>query len=221
MTDEFHGWPAVAIEFYRGLEADNSKAYWTAHKDTFDRHVRAPFDALSEQVATEFGELHVFRPYRDVRFSKDKSPYKTRCYGVAEGEGGERYYVGISAAGLSVGAGYWMMARDQLERYRSAVDSEATGTELAGLVAAALGDEVRVETQGLKTAPRGWPRDHPRIELLRAKSLALVSDFAPDPWLATSEAGHRITAAWRNAGPVNRWLATHVGPSEEPPDSRW
>ena len=221
MTDEFHGWPAAAIDFYRGLEADNSKTYWTAHKDTFDRHVRAPFDALSEQVAAEFGELHVFRPYRDVRFSKDKSPYKTSCYGVAEGEGGERYYVGISTAGLSVGAGYWMMAKDQLERYRSAVDSEATGTELAGLVANVVGEGVRLETQGLKTAPRGWPRDHPRIELLRAKSLALVSDFAPERWLATAAAADRITASWRKASPVNRWLATHVGPSEGPPDSRW
>ena len=85
----FRGWSEDVITFYRGLEADNSRTFWQANKATYDTEVRAPFDALNDLVADEFGELHVFRPNRDVRFSKDKAPYKTRCYGVAEGEGGE------------------------------------------------------------------------------------------------------------------------------------
>ena len=86
----FRGWADTALDFYRDLERDNSRAFWTAHKEVYERDVKAPFDALSVLVAEEFGPLRVFRPYRDVRFSKDKSPYKTRCYAVTEGEGGSR-----------------------------------------------------------------------------------------------------------------------------------
>jgi uncharacterized protein (TIGR02453 family) len=221
MTDGFRGWPDAALDFYERLEADNTKAFWTAHKDVYEDQVRAPFEALGAQIADEFGPLRIFRPYRDVRFSKDKSPYKTRCYGVAEGEGGEAYYVELSARGLVAASGYWMMANDQLARYRAAVDDAATGPQLAVAV-----DEVRaagltVEGHALKTAPRGWPRDHPRIELLRHKSLAAMRTFGPAKWLGTKAAGTRITGAWRAAAPVNAWLAAHVGPSTEPPTDRW
>jgi len=217
----FRGWSEDVITFYRGLEADNSRTFWQANKATYDTEVRAPFDALNDLVADEFGELHVFRPNRDVRFSKDKAPYKTRCYGVAEGEGGEAYYVEISAKGLVAASGYWMMAKDQLARYREAVDGEATGDELGGIVDELRRSRLSIEGHGLKTAPRGYPRDHPRVELLRFKSLAAMRTFEPARWLHTKAAADRITATWRAAGPLNRWLDTHVGPSTEPPEDRW
>ncbi len=88
----FSGWPDAALDFYRDLERNNNRAFWAEHKDVYERAVKAPFTALSE-VVTEFGPLRVFRPNRDVRFSKDKAPYKTRCYAVTEGDGGEAYYV--------------------------------------------------------------------------------------------------------------------------------
>jgi uncharacterized protein (TIGR02453 family) len=220
-TNTFRGWPASAFEFYRGLEADNSRAWFTEHRPTFDADVRAPFDALSELVADEFGPLKVFRPNRDVRFSKDKSPYKTRCYGVTEGEGGESFYIEISARGLVAGSGFWMMAKDQLERYRAAVDDRTTGPQLEAAVAEVRAAGLRIEDQGLKTAPRGYPRDHPRVELLRAKSLAAMASFEPAAWMSTAAAAKRITGAWRTAAPMNRWLATHVGPTTEPPSDRW
>ncbi len=91
----FRGWSDAALDFYRQLEADNTRAFWQSHKDVYEREVRAPFDRLGELVAEEFGPLRVFRPYRDVRFSKDKAPYKTRCYAATEGERGEAYYVEI------------------------------------------------------------------------------------------------------------------------------
>jgi len=217
----FHGWSDEVIDFYRGLEIDNSKAYWQAHKAVYDEQVRPPFDLLSAAVADEFAELHVFRPYRDVRFSKDKSPYKTRCYGVGEGEAGEAYYVEVSAAGLVAASGYWMMAKDQLERFRSAVDDDTTGSELEAIVAGVRAGKLTIEGHGLKTAPRGYPRDHPRIELLRFKSLAAMRRFEPARWLHTKAAADRITATWRAASALNRWLGTHVGPSTEPPTDRW
>jgi uncharacterized protein (TIGR02453 family) len=221
MTDGFRGWSDAALDFYERLEADNNKAFWTANKATYEDQVRAPFDALSDLVAGEFGPLRVFRPYRDVRFSKDKSPYKTRCYGVAEGEGGEAYYVELSAHGLVAASGYWMMANDQLARYRAAVDDGATGPALEAAVAEVRGRKLTIEGHALKTAPRGWPRDHPRVELLRHKSLAAMRTFAPARWLGTRAAGTRITDTWRAAAPINRWLAANVGPSTEPPTDRW
>lgn len=171
-------------------------------------------------MAEEFGPLRVFRPNRDVRFSKDKSPYKTRCYAVTEGDGGEAYYVEISAQGLVVATGYWMMANDQLDRYRQAVDDDEAGPVLEGIMAELRQRELDVEGPGLKTAPRGYARDHPRVELLRHKSLATMKRFPPVAWLATPTAADRIVEVWRAGGEMNDWLARHVGPSTLSPDVR-
>lgn len=217
MATSFRGWSEAALDFYRQLEADNTRAFWTAHKDIYDTEVRAPFDGLSDLVAEEFGPLKVFRPHRDVRFSKDKTPYKTRCYAVTEGEGGEAYYVEVSAKGLVVATGYWMMVNDQLARYRQAVDDAASGPALAQALAEVQAKKLRIEGHELKTAPRGYPRDHPRVELLRRKSVAALRSFEPAPWLHTAGAARRITDTWRAARPMNDWLARHVGPSTEPP----
>ncbi|MGI8807747.1 MAG: DUF2461 domain-containing protein [Acidimicrobiales bacterium] len=213
----FGGWPDTALDFYRDLERENNRVFWTAQKDVYERHVKAPFTALSEIVANEFGPLRVFRPNRDVRFSKDKAPYKTRCYAVTEGEGGEAYYAEISAKGLVVASGYWMMANDQLDRYRAAVDDDQAGTVLERIVADLRGQTLVIEAHGLKTAPRGYPRDHPRVELLRHKSMAAVRSFPPAGWLASAAAAERVVDTWRAARPLNEWLARHVGPSTEPP----
>ena len=221
MATPFRGWSDEVFTFYEQLEADNTRTFWTEHRATYDDEVRAPFDALGELVADEFGPLKVFRPNRDVRFSKDKSPYKTRCYGVAEGEGGESYYVEISARGLVVGTGYWMMAKDQLARYRQAVDDPGTGEQLVAVVDDLRSSGLRIEDQGLKTAPRGYARDHPRVELLRAKSLAALRSWEPARWIGTKAAATRITDVWRAGAPMNGWLAANVGPSTEPPSDRW
>ncbi len=221
MEPQFRGWPPTAFDFYRQLEAENTRPYWLAHKGTYDTDVRAPFEALSELVADEIGPLKVFRPNRDTRFSKDKTPYKTACYAVGEGEKGEGCYVGISANGLAVGAGFWMMAPDQLGRYRRAVDDEVLGTQLAGIVGSLRNQKLRIEGHELKTAPRGYPRDHPRIELLRRKSVAAIRDWEPAAWIGTKGAATRILGVWRTAAPLNSWLAEHVGPSTAPPTSRW
>ena len=116
----FTGFPVAALDFYEDLEADNSKAFWAAHKAVYDDCVRGPMLALLAELEEEFGEGKAFRPYRDVRFSKDKSPYKTAAGAVTEGEGGEHYYVQISAEGLMIGSGYYRMAPDQLARFREA-----------------------------------------------------------------------------------------------------
>ena len=119
----FRGWTAEAIEFYEGLEADNSKTYWNENKSVYENLVLRPMTELLAELAPEFGETKLFRPYRDVRFSADKAPYKTAIGATLELGG----YVQLSAEGLAVGSGMWMMAPDQLERYREAVAAETTG----------------------------------------------------------------------------------------------
>ena len=149
----FQGWPAEALEFYEGLEADNSKAYWTAHKAVYEEMVLGPMAELLEELAPEFGEPKIFRPYRDIRFSKDKSPYKTHI-GAIIGDG----YIQLSANGLAAGSGMYGMAPDQLDRYRQAVAGDKTGEELERVISGIERQEIAVHGHDvLKTAPRGYP----------------------------------------------------------------
>jgi uncharacterized protein (TIGR02453 family) len=207
----FRGWPVEAIEFFEGLEADNTKAYWQDHKELYERCVRAPMDDLLAELEPEFGPGRVFRPYRDVRFSKDKSPYKTNIAAHV----GDAGYVSVSSEGLGVGSGMYMMAPDQLERFRAAVADDKTGPALARIVA-----KVRQQGHGcgphdaLKTAPRGYPKDHPRIELLRAKGVTTWHQWPPGAWLGTRKAKERVVEVIRASAPLNRWLAAHVGATE-------
>lgn len=207
----FRGWPVEALEFFEGLEADNSKTYWQAHKDTYERIVRAPMEELIAEL--EPGGGKIFRPYRDVRFSKDKSPYKTNIAAIVAD-----CYVHLDKDGLAAGAGMWEMERDQLERYRQAVDDDKTGRRLAKLIDEARSEGLGVMNHGeLKTAPRGYPKDHPRIELLRYKGLALWREWPAGAWLGTKRAKDRIVAFRDDTRPVQAWLDANVGPSTLPP----
>ena len=211
----FRGWPVEAIEFYEGLEADNTKTYWTANKDVYEDDVKAPMQALLEQVSPEFGDSRIFRPYRDVRFSNDKSPYKTNIAAVCERDD-TIHYVSLSSEGLFVGSGYYHMAKDQLDRYRRAVAADDTGPDVERLVGGLEKAGYEVGGEELKRAPRGYDPDHPRVRLLRHKGLYFGKSFEPAAWLGTKKAADRIVKVWRDAGPLNAWLARHVGPSTEP-----
>lgn len=208
----FHGWRAEALEFFEGLEADNSKTYWQAHKDDYEKLVRAPMEELLAELAPEWGEGRIFRPYRDVRFSRDKSPYKTQM-GAMVGEG----YVQLSAEGLAAGCGMWEMAPDQIERYREAVGDDRSGKRLAGLVAKARAAGLEVTAHDvLKTAPRGYPKDHPRIELLRFKGLITWREWPAGAWLGTKRAKDKVVEILRLSRPLGDWLRTNVGSSTLP-----
>jgi uncharacterized protein (TIGR02453 family) len=206
----FRGWPAEAIEFYEGLEADNSKAYWQEHKAVYEQIVLRPMQELLTELAPEFGDGKIFRPYRDVRFSADKSPYKT-VIGAELAKGG---YVQFSANGLGAGCGLYMPAADQLERYRQAVVDSRSGAQLARIVETVIATGVEVTAhETLKTSPKGYPKDHPRVELLRHKGLIAWKEWPPGAWLGTTRAKTRVTEFLRAAKPLNDWLARHVGSS--------
>jgi uncharacterized protein (TIGR02453 family) len=206
----FSGWPAEALEFYEGLEADNSKSYWTQHKAVYDEQVYAPMVALLAELEPEFGAGSIFRPYRDVRFSKDKSPYKTAIAARLEGNG----YLQLSAQGLAAGSGMYMMAADQLDRYRRAVADDVTGAELTQVIKEI--ERHKIEVTGhdkLRSAPRGYAKDHPRIDLLRNKGLIAWQQWPVAAWLGTARAKTRVVSFLRTSRPLVDWLNTHVGPS--------
>jgi uncharacterized protein (TIGR02453 family) len=214
----FGGWPAEAFDLYEGLEADNSRPYWQAHRDVYERSVRTPFAELSDAVQKRFGPLRLFRPNRDTRFAKDKSPYKTAAAAVTESQGGAAYYVQISAEGMFVGCGMYHMASDQLERWRAAVDDARTGAQLVRVT-----DDIRAQKydiaahDALKTAPRGYAKDHPRVELLRMKGLTMGKQYALARWMHSPKALDRVVEVWTAAKPMNAWLEKNVGPSTLPP----
>ena len=212
----FTGWKVEALEFFEGLEVDNSKAYWQRHKDVYDTIVRAPMEELLAELEPGFGEGRIFRPYRDVRFSRDKSPYKT-AIGATVGDG----YTQVDARGLAVGSGKWEMAPDQLERYREAVADDVSGEELSGLVSAARAKKLDVHGHDvLKTAPKGYPKDHLRIELLRYKGLIAWREWPAGAWLGTKKAKDRIVGFLEQAQPLVDWLETNVGDSTLPDRGR-
>jgi uncharacterized protein (TIGR02453 family) len=207
----FNGWPAEALEFYEGLAADNSKAYWTAHKAVYEQAVHAPMVALLAELESEFGEGRIFRPYRDLRFSADKTPYKTSIAATLA-DGG---YVQLTADGLAAGSGMYHMAADQLDRYRRAVGEDGPGEELRRIIAeAARQDIVITGHHSLKTMPRGYPRDHPRADLLRHKGLVAWREWPAAAWLGTAAPRDRVADFLRGARPLCRWLDAHVGESE-------
>ncbi|MEP7054763.1 MAG: DUF2461 domain-containing protein [Actinomycetota bacterium] len=204
----FRGWPADALHFFEGLEADNSKAYWEDNKAIYLTCAREPMDALLAELEPEFGTPKLFRPYRDVRFSADKSPYKTAIAASMAGGG----YVQLSSEGLFVGSGMYHLDVDQLARYRDAVADDATGSEIARIVTVARKAGLDVAAHDvLKTAPRGYPKDHPRIELLKHKGLIAMKRWAVEPWLGTRKAKDHIVKALRASGPLNDWLIKNVG----------
>jgi uncharacterized protein (TIGR02453 family) len=212
----FHGWPVEALEFFEGLEVENTKAYWQRNKELYEQLVRGPMEALLAELEPAYGEGRIFRPYRDVRFSKDKSPYKTNIAATLEGG-----YIQLTARGLGVGSGMWEMAPDQLERYRQAVVDDGSGAKLQRIAGAARKAGYDIEGHGeLKTAPKGYPKDHPRGEFLRYKGIVTWREWPAAAWLGTVKAKDRVVAFLEASKPLNAWLASNVGDSTMPARGR-
>ena len=209
----FAGFPDEALDFYEGLEADNSKAYWTDHRAVYDGSVRAPMEALLAQLEPEFGQAKLFRPYRDVRFSKDKTPYKTAAAAAIGDDVQGGLYVQLSAAGLMVAGGAHGLATDQARRLRAAAADDLRGEALLRVLAGLEAAGFTVEGERLVRVPREFGRDHPRAHLLTLKTLFAVRQHPPQEWLHRPEAAERVARDWRALAPLNAWLADCVGPS--------
>lgn len=216
----FEGFPPDTFGWFAGLEADNSRDWFTANRATYDRAVRGALEAMLEELAGELGgDVKMFRQNRDVRFSADKSPYKTATYGliVQRPDGPTGLYAQLSSAGLFAGTGYHVMAPDQLARFRDAASGEAAGPHLERAVAHAHAAGVETFGESLKTAPRGYPRDHPRAHLLRHRTLVAGRRLEPDAdGVPREDALDFARSTWAACAPLNAWLEDHVGPSDLP-----
>jgi uncharacterized protein (TIGR02453 family) len=208
----FDGFPDEGLVFYEGLEADNTKTYWTGAKSAYDAHVRAPLLAMLEELAPEFGTAKVFRPYRDVRFSNDKTPYKTHQGAVIHPEGrAAAWYVQISADGLRVAGGCWRLESDQVARYRRAVADEVQGPRLQKEVDRLSAAGWSIDGDRLVRVPAGFDADSPRLDLLKHKALHAGRSWEPTDWLHTRQALEEVRGAWRDLRTLNAWLDDNVG----------
>jgi uncharacterized protein (TIGR02453 family) len=207
----FTGFSERALGFYEGLEADNSKSYWTDRLPVYETCVRDPMLALLAELEPEFGPGRLFRPYRDVRFSKDKSPYKTHI-GALAGDGG--LYVQLGSEGLMLAGGYYTMARDQVERYRQAVIADRPGRALRRITGELARAGFELAGEQLARAPRGVDPQHPRIDLLRHKGIAGMQRFEEQPWLDQPACLQVVADGWRQLLPLCRWLDQQVGPAQ-------
>jgi len=208
----FEGFPDEGLVFYEGLEADNTKTYWTRHKAVYDTNVKAPLQAIAEELAPEFGLAKVFRPYRDVRFSHDKTPYKTHQGAVIHPEGrAGAWYVQISADGLRVSGGCWRMESDQVARYRRAVADKVQGPRLQAEVDRLAAAGWSIDGERLTRVPAGYAADAPRLDLLKHKSLHASRGWEPADWLHTRHALEEVRTAWRDLTALNVWLDDNVG----------
>ena len=207
---EFTGFPVAALDFYDDLELDNTKSFWTAHKHVYDESVAAPMMALCDALEPEFGKAKVFRPYRDVRFAKDKTPYKTHQGAFVRVGEATGWYVEVSPRGVRTGAGFYEASGGRLAAFREAVAHDRTGPELEGVLSTLVGQGFEVGGDRLKTTPRGYAADHPRIDLLRHRSLVVCHPLGFEPVIHTPGLLDLVRADWRSLRPLVEWVATHV-----------
>lgn len=209
----FTGFGGGATAFYEELAANNSRDWWRANRHRYDDEVRRPMEQLLEELSDAWGEAKLFRPNRDTRFSADKSPYKTSIAAVIHGDRGGSVYLSLSAEGLHVGGGGYHLDRPQLARFREAVAKDGPGRELESIAAVLRAAKADVTSHStLKTAPRGYAADHPRIDLLRRDGIVGIWGHPPRKWLRTAAARSRVEDGWQTLRPLNEWLVAHVGP---------
>ncbi|MEY2571757.1 MAG: hypothetical protein QOE63_2107, partial [Acidimicrobiaceae bacterium] len=162
----------------------------------------------------KLGEGKVFRPNRDTRFAKDKSPYKTNAAATIPRPGGS-YYIHLDADMLYIGGGSYHFDRGQLARYRRAFDASKTVAALDRAIAKLEAAGLEPAGRSLTGTPRGIPKDHPRIELLRRTGLVGGISHPWAKWVSAPAAKDRIVTSWKAIDPLLKWLDDHVGPSTE------
>lgn len=202
---DFSGIPHDAADFYADLEADNSTTFWQANKERYEAIVRGPMTALLDELEDEFGPAKIFRSNRDVRFSADKSPYKTHQGGYVAAGTRSGWYAEVSADGFRLGGGCYAMDSAVLAAYRKDVDGPR-GTELERIVSDLRAAGWEIAGDRVKTAPRGWPKDHERIDLLRHKTLSAMRWIEDGDIVTTAALVGQVRADWRAVRPLVEWL---------------
>jgi uncharacterized protein (TIGR02453 family) len=206
---EFTGFPSAALDFYDDLEVDNTKSFWDEHRHVYDECVRAPMLALTEALGREFGEATVFRPYRDVRFAKDKTPYKTHQGAFVRVADAPGWDVELSPRGVRTGGGFYRAEAPRLAALRRSIADETRGAELEKIIRALERKGFSVGGDVLKTAPRGYDKSHPRIDLLRHKSIIASRSIGFDPVIHSADLVGVLRKDWRATRPLVEWSVAH------------
>ena len=210
----FQGFSEGSISFLTELEKNNTRDWFNANKKRYQEELKAPFDAFVEDAEGTYGSGKTFRIYQDQRFHKDRPPYKTHGSAVFE-KRGVVHYVHLEKDHLFVASGCHEMRKDQLQRFRDAIMDGRKGAKLQKLVDEAASAGLELGGEALKTAPRGFPKDHARIQLLRHKGLTTARRLPIAKWMFTKKAGPRVVEIWREGAAINEWLEKHGGTSEE------
>jgi uncharacterized protein (TIGR02453 family) len=208
----FAGWPPEALEFLRELEANNVSDWFKANRARYDEHLVAPMLALAQDLA-DLGTPHLFRPWNDTRF-RPGPPIKEHVALAIGYEGAGGFYTELSLDGLLVAAGLYAPAPDQVERLRRAIDAPRTAATLTRALRRAGEAGLALNDPDLVRAPRGYPADHPRLDLLRRRRLTVARLHPLGAWLHRREAGRRIREELLAARPLVRWLRQNVGPAQ-------
>lgn len=206
----FTGIPDEAFDFFEELAMDNTKSFWREHRDRYERAVREPMANLVAELSPEFGELRMLRPQRDTRASNDKSPYKTYQGALVDLEPGLGFWLHLDATCLHASGRYYSRAPQETDAFRGAV-AEDRGAELQSLVndLETLGYTVGGVT--LRTRPRGIPADHPRVGLLRHRTLDIGRSCDRAAAGLPSAAGW-VAQTWRDLRPMLDWMSANVCP---------
>ena len=204
----FNGFGDAAFEFFEQVQSRPSWPAVQSLSGSWERHVHAPMEALLDRLGPEFGrDAYAYHLHRDPYLWSHQVGIIT----VADTIG---YRLVLSLEGLTAHAGWMRSSADQVQRYREAVASEA-GQQAEKLLVRMQEHGFTVEGQQLARAPRGWPADHPRIDLLRYRTL-YASRQIPADELASGAACTRATAAaLRQVRPLADWLAEYVGPRQD------
>ncbi|MFJ3641335.1 DUF2461 domain-containing protein [Streptomyces sp. NPDC090108] len=204
----FTGIPDEAFDFYKELAEDNSTSFWHRNRDRYEQAVREPMEALVAELVPEFGAIRMLRPQRDTRSSNDKSPYKSYQGALVDLQPGLGYWLHLDVNGLRATGRYYSRAPQEMAALRAVV-AEDKGTELQSLVD---GLEELGHTVGgvaLQTRPRGVPADHPRVRLLRHRTLD-IGRGCDRTAAGRSSAAEWVAGTWRELRPTLDWLAAHA-----------
>lgn len=213
LIDDFPGFPPEAMPFLRDLAANNDRDWFKDHRDVYEAAIRLPGEGFVAAIRPWLENLagtplnaKVFRLHRDVRFSKDKSPYNAHLHIGFSSDAGPGFYVGLEPERLVLGAGLFETSGPTLDAFRAAIDDPVSGPDLAEVAEALTRSGFRIEGAALKRTPAPYAADHPRAELLRRKGLTA--------WRETSDTGLITSPAlmgfcedtFQALAPLHAWL---------------
>jgi uncharacterized protein (TIGR02453 family) len=220
----FEGFADTDRRFFRALARNQRRDWFEAHRREYEDGWLGPMRTLLTEMRTRIDPLYprqplaepkVFRIHRDVRFSKDKSPYKTHIGGYIGIEGSAAgpsspapLYVHLGATELFVCAGHYLMEGPQLARFRAAVLEEPRGAALATMLAALVRSGFAIGShETLQKVPRGIDPAHPRADLLRRKGLIVTFPALPPALLVSRRLVDWLSRHVRRTAPLVEWLA--------------